>query len=60
MSNPTLLSSAKLVDRLQKIRAETRREPELVLSYGEVLLERNSLDSGDDEGEQIQPWESIV
>ncbi len=51
MSDPTLLSSVKLVERLQKLRAETRREPHEVLSYGEVLLSRKSLDSGDDEGE---------
>jgi hypothetical protein len=51
MSDPNLLSSAKLVERLQQIRAETRREPGEVLKYSEVLLKRKTLDSGDDEGE---------
>lgn len=55
MSDPTLLSSAVLVDRLQKIRAETRREPVEVLRCGQVLLDRNTLNSGDDESEQRKP-----
>lgn len=45
------MSSVKLVERLQKMRAETRREPHEVVRYGEVLLKRKTLDSGDDEGE---------
>ena len=50
MSDATLLSSARLVERLQQIRAESRREPGEVLRYGEVLLKRKTLESGDDEG----------